>query len=235
MKSFTELVNYLSGTSKDVRVEHQPPDQKETAMQYDMALIGNRPKPVYIEATITNFTKGGAAFAREADGMRDIFVPVAVVERMELDRGDQVIATTVPNRLYESWTPDLGVLRPAELFAIHIVKADESAIRAMQDASAAEQMIKVKTIEERLIEALEHGPCRAAMLSKHFDIKVDTIFNRLEGLHRDGLVARSSIYATQGQANASYVVWALDAKELIPELAELEVPGEDDDLPNLQG
>ena len=83
-------------------------------MQYDMALIGNRPKPVYIEATITNFTKGGAAFAREANGMRDIFVPVAVAERMELDRGDQVIATTVPNRLYESWTPDLGVLRPAE-------------------------------------------------------------------------------------------------------------------------
>jgi DNA-binding HxlR family transcriptional regulator len=236
MKSFTELVSYLSGTPKGVRVEHQPTDQKETAMQYDMSLIGNRPKPVYIEATITNFTKGGSAFAREADGMRDIFVPVAVVERMDLDRGDQVIATTVPNRLYESWTPDLGVMRPAELFAIHIVKADESAIRAMQDASAAEQMIKVKSIEERLLEALEHGPCRAAMLAKYIgDMKVDTVFGRLETLHKDGLVARSSIYSTQGQVNASYVVWALDAKELIPELAELDMHGEDNDLPNLQG
>ena len=67
-------------------------------MQYDMNLIGNRPTPVYLEATITNFTKGGSAFAREADGMRDIFVPVAVVERMTLERGDQVIATTVPDR-----------------------------------------------------------------------------------------------------------------------------------------
>jgi hypothetical protein len=143
MKSFTELVTHLTGKMSGVRVDSQTRDTKETAMQYDMNLIGNRPTPVYLEATITNFTKGGSAFAREADGMRDIFVPVAVVERMTLERGDQVIATTVPNRLYESWTPDLGVLRPAELFAIHIVKADEATIRAMQDASAQEQIIEV--------------------------------------------------------------------------------------------
>jgi transcription termination factor Rho len=112
MKSFTELVTHLTGKMSGVRVDSQTRDTKETAMQYDMNLIGNRPTPVYLEATITNFTKGGSAFAREADGMRDIFVPVAVVERMTLERGDQVIATAVPNRLYESWTPDLGVLRP---------------------------------------------------------------------------------------------------------------------------
>lgn len=199
-------------------------------MQYDMTLIGNRPKPVYIEATITNFTKGGAAFAREADGMRDIFVPVAVVERMELDRGDQVIATTVPNRLYETWTPDLGVLRPAELFAIHIVKADENTIKAMQDASEQEQIIAVPSLHDMILKALEDGPYRATALAHRIGEKETyKVFDKLRDMHDEGLVARASLYSRGGQKQASHVVWALKVDELFPALDEEDL----DAMPNL--
>jgi DNA-binding HxlR family transcriptional regulator len=234
MKSFTELVNHLTGKMSGVRVDSQTRDTKETAMQYDMNLIGNRPTPVYLEATITNFTKGGSAFAREADGMRDIFVPVAVVERMTLERGDQVIATTVPNRLYESWTPDLGVLRPAELFAIHIVKADEATIRAMQDASAQEQIIEVPkpATQELILEALKDGPYRASALAKKIGVaRTYTVFDRLCEMHEEGLIARANLYSKAGQKQASHVIWGLTVHDLFPELEEDDV----DDMPDLQG
>lgn len=218
MKSFSELVSYLSGANNNVRVEHQPADQKETEMQYDMSLIGNRPKPVHIEANITNFTKNGAAFAREVDGMRDIFIPIAVVERIDLQKGDHVVATTVPNRLYESWNPDLGVLRPAELFAIHVIKADESAISAMQDASAEEQLIVAKRpLSERLLECLQEGPHRARHIAEKLgDERADAVFSRLDDLHQDGLVCKSIIYAHGKQKHASFVVWALNSHDLLP-------------------
>jgi DNA-binding HxlR family transcriptional regulator/cold shock CspA family protein len=225
MKSLTELVSYLSGTPKGVRVEHQPTDQKETAMQYDMSIIGNRPKPVYIEATITNFTKGGAAFAREADGIRDIFVPFAVVERTSLERGDQVIATTVPNRLYDSWTPDLGVLQPAQLFAIHVVKADEATIRAMQDASAHEQIIELPkpNVRDRILAELKEGPFRASALAKKLGERTHTIFDKLSEMHEEGIVARASLYSRGGQKQASHVVWGLTVDDLFPALDEDDV------------
>jgi DNA-binding HxlR family transcriptional regulator/cold shock CspA family protein len=225
MKSLTELVSYLSGTPKGVRVEHQPTDQKETAMQYDMSIIGNRPKPVYIEATITNFTKGGAAFAREADGIRDIFVPFAVVERTGLERGDQVIATTVPNRLYDSWTPDLGVLQPAQLFAIHVVKADEATIRAMQDASAHEQIIELPkpNVRDRILAELKEGPFRASALAKKLGERTHTIFDKLSEMHEEGIVARASLYSRGGQKQASHVVWGLTVDDLFPALDEDDV------------
>jgi DNA-binding HxlR family transcriptional regulator len=225
MKSLTELVSYLSGTPKGVRLEHQLTDQKETAMQYDMSIIGNRPKPVYIEATITNFTKGGAAFAREADGIRDIFVPFAVVERTGLERGDQVIATTVPNRLYDSWTPDLGVLQPAQLFAIHVVKADEATIRAMQDASAHEQIIELPkpNVRDRILAELKEGPFRASALAKKLGERTHTIFDKLSEMHEEGIVARASLYSRGGQKQASHVVWGLTVDDLFPALDEDDV------------
>ena len=190
-------------------------------MQYDLNIIEQRPKPVHIEATITNFTKGGAAFARENGGMRDIFIPVAVVERMSLERGDFVIATTVPNRLYEEWSPELGVLRPAELFAIHIVKSDDDSIGAMQEASKQEQLIKAKTTQEKIMEVLEDGPARANDILDIIggDEKVHTIFHMLNAMHAEGVVARASIYKKKSQVKASFVVWALDADELLPEPA----------------
>jgi len=232
MKSFQELFNVLSNRVSGVRVQHQPTEQKDQPMQYDMALVNNRPKPVYLEATITNFTKGGAAFAREADGIRDIFIPIAVVERTGLERGDQVIATTVPNKLYESWSPDLGVLQPAQLFAIHVVKADEATIKAMQDASAAEQIIEVPKpdIKALILEALEDGPYRAAALAKKIDaVRTYTVFDRLCEMHEEGLVARANLYSRSGQKQASHVIWALNVKDLFPALDEDDV----DDMPDL--
>lgn len=194
-------------------------------MQYDLEIIGNRPKPLYLEATVTNFTKGGAAFAREAEGLRDIFVPFAVVERTGLERGDQVIATTVPNRLYESWTPDLGVLQPAELFAIHIVKADEASIRAMQDASAEEQIIEVPkpSVRDRILAELKDGPFRASALAKKLGEKTHTVFDRLSEMHEEGIVARASLYSRGGQKQASHVVWGLTIDDLFPALDEDDV------------
>jgi hypothetical protein len=233
MKSFQEMARELSSNVSGVRMRHQHTDQKETEMQHDTNLIPNRQKPVYLEAYITNITKGGAAFAREIGGMRDIFIPVAVVERTNLSRADHVIVTTVPNKLYESWSPDLGVLQPAQLFAIHVVKADETTIRAMQEASADEQVAappKKPSIKELILEALKDGPFRAAALAKKIGgEQTYTVFDRLCEMHNEGLVARANLYSRGGQKQASCVIWALDINDLLPALDE----DDNDDLPDL--
>lgn len=238
MKNFQEMARELSNRISNVRLQHQPPSQKDNDMQYDMSAIENRPKPLYLEAIITNFTKTGSAFAREINGTRDIFIPVAVAERSDISRGDHVIATTVPNKLYESWSPDLGVLQPAQLFGIHVVKADESTIRTMQEASAAEQIVEVPkpTTQELILEALKDGPYRAAALAKKIGLsRTYTVFDKLCEMHNAGLVARSNIYSKGGQKQASYVVWALSSIDLLPELDENDLDDEDDlnDLPDL--
>lgn len=232
MNGLKDLLDALSRRVSNVRVQHQLTETEESNMQYDAEVIANRPKPVYLEATITNFTKGGAAFAREADGIRDIFIPIAVVERTGLERGDHVIATTVPNKLYESWSPDLGVLQPAQLFAIHVVRADDATIKAMQDASASEQIIEVPKPDTKalILEALKDGPYRASALAKRIGIsRTYTVFDRLCEMHEEGLVARANLYSRAGQKQASHVVWGLTTVDLLPELDEDDT----DDLPDL--
>lgn len=200
-------------------------------MQYDPSIINDRPKPLYIEAQITNFTKTGSAFAREVNGLRDVFIPVAVAERTGLARGDIVIATTVPNKLYESWSPDLGVLQPAQLFAVHVTKADAAAIEAMQKAAVAEQVAAPPkpSTRDMILEVLKDGPYRAPAIAKKIGVQTYTVFDELRSMHENGIVARANLFSKASQKQASCVIWALKVNELLPELDEEDV----DDMPDV--
>jgi DNA-binding HxlR family transcriptional regulator/cold shock CspA family protein len=232
MESFRELANKLSNQVSDVRLQHQPAYQKEHHMDKNITSAPTRPQTTHIEAIVTNFTKGGAGFAKEIHGTRDIFIPLSVVEREGIKRGDHVIATTVPNRLHESWTPNLGVMKPAQLFAIHLVKTDEDSIASMQEAAAAEQVVEAPKPDARalILEALREGPYRAAGLAKRIGIsRTYTVFDRLREMHEEGIVARSAIQSKADQKQASFVVWALTASELLPTLDQDDT----DDLPDV--
>ena len=194
-------------------------------MQYDPSIINERQKPISVEAQITNFTRGGSAFARELKGTRDVFIPVAVAERTGLERGDLVIATTVPNKLYESWSPDLGVMQPAQLFAVHVIKADAAEIEAMQKAAAAEQAVAApkRSTRDMILEVLKDGPYRAPAIAKKIGVQTYTAFDELRSMHEDGIVARANLFSKASQKQASYVIWALKVNELLPELDEDDV------------
>lgn len=225
MKTFSELASALSNSVSNVRLQHQQKDAKESRMQYDQDIIGNRPKPVHIEAEITNFTKNGSGFARELNGPRHIFIPSTVVSRSRVRAGDIVTASTVPNRLYEEWTPDLGVMQPAQLFAIHLTILGADPVE--QEAAP----VVKKSLSRLILDALQDGPMRAAAIAKFIgEEKTYPVFDKLEEMHSAGEVAKSNIYARGGQKQASYVIWALHARELFPELDEDDV----DDMPDLQ-
>lgn len=225
MKTFKELAEVLSNSVSNVRLQHQQKDTKESRMHYDQDIIGDRPKPVHIEAEITNFTRNGSGFARELDGTRHIFIPSTVVSRSSVRVGDIVTASTVPNRLYEEWTPDLGVMQPAQLFAIHL------ALLGAEPVEQAPAPVVKKSLSKLILEALQDGPMRAAAIAKFIgEEKTYVVFDKLEELHNAGDVAKSNIYSRGGQKNSSYVIWALHAKELFPELDEDDV----DDMPDLQ-
>lgn len=194
---------------------------KDQQMLFDMNKIDNRPQPTQLEGYVTNFTRNGAAFVREFDGTRDIFVPVTIVEKTGINRGDRVFAMAVPNKLYETWKPELGVMRPAELFAIHLMDAQEYE-RMTEEAESDEVLVEDVSLEDRILDVLESGPATAAhILSILNDSALETrhVFDALAGLHDEGEVSRATIKQRADQKQASFVVWALGTKELIPPMS----------------
>ena len=192
-------------------------------MQYDTRMIPNQ-APTPVEAYVTNFTKSGAAFLREMNGNRDVFVPISIVERAGLNRGDRVFAMAVTNKLYETWTPHLVVMQPAELFAIHVMSAQD--YEQMAEQAASDEALEEPTLEDRILDVLEHGPATATHILRILnDSELETrhVFDALCDLHDDGEVSRATIKQRADQKQASFVVWALTTKELIPPMsAELE-------------
>jgi hypothetical protein len=224
---FSKLTEALARRERELTTDRlalrieQHNTEKETTMQYDTSFIQNRATPTPLEGYVTNFTKNGAAFVREFDGTRDIFVPVAIVERTGINRGDRVFAMAVPNKLYESWTPELGVMRPAELFAIHLMDSKE--YDQMTEQAQSDEVIEEPTLEDLILKALDSGPATAGKILRTIgDDSLETrhIFDALSSMHRDGEVAKASIKQRADQKNASYVVWAHDRKELIPPKAD---------------
>lgn len=208
-------------TENDSRFRLEQHNQnKETEMQYNTNLIPNRQVPTPVEAYVTNFTKSGAAFLREMNGSRDVFVPLSVVEKTGLNRGDRVFAMAVTNKLYETWTPQLGVMQPAELFAIHVMDAQD--YEQMAEQAESDEALEEPTLEDRIFEALDHGPATAGHilgLLNDSDLKIHHVFDALCSMHDDAEVARATIKQRAGQKQASFVVWALTAKELIPPMS----------------
>jgi len=216
---FRHIKEILTQNRTALRLE-QHNQNKETEMQYNTNLIPNRQVPTPVEAYVTNFTKSGAAFLREMSGSRDVFVPISIVEKTGLNRGDRVFAMAVTNKLYESWTPELGVMQPAELFAIHVINAQD--YEQMTAQAASDEALEEPTLEDRILDVLEHGPATATHIlrilnDKSFETR--HVFDALCDLHSDGEVARATIKSRPDQKQASFVVWALTTKELIPPMS----------------
>jgi DNA-binding HxlR family transcriptional regulator len=231
LKSFKELAGLLSNSVSDVRNQHHHATSKDHKVKSNQN--NDRTKTIQLACEITNITKSGAAFAKEINGARSIFVPFPIVERSGIYRGDLVLATTVPNKLYESWSPGLGVMQPAELFAVHVEALDFTQSHQEQEdqyeerePEAKEQVVDVPkpSIQDRIMLALSDGPYRASALAKKIGGEPTyVVFDTLRDLHRDGKVARASIYTKDGQKQASCVVWGLTMHDLLPEL-------DDDDI-----
>jgi len=216
---FRHIKEILTQNKTALRLE-QHNHNKETEMQYNTNLIPNRQVPTPVEAYVTNFTKSGAAFLREMNGSRDVFVPISIVEKTGLNRGDRVFAMAVTNKLYESWTPQLGVMQPAELFAIHVINAQD--YEMMTEQAASDEALEEPTLEDRVLDVLEHGPATAAHILRILnDSELETrhVFDALCDLHDDGEVSRATIKQRADQKQASFVVWALTTKELIPPMS----------------
>ena len=208
----------LTEVESSLRLEQHKPEEGTTEMQYNLNIIEDRPTPTPLQGYVTNFTKNGAAFVREFDSNRDIFVPVTIVEKTGLNRGDRVFAMAVPNKLYETWRPELGVMRPAELFAIHVMNAHE--YEQMAESAQSDEVIEEPSLEDRILELLKHGPASASEVTRILgDAKIHQTFDSLCNLHKDGHVARATIKQRADQKNASFVIWALDRKELIPPMS----------------
>lgn len=219
---FRHIKEILTHNKTALRLE-QHNHKKENKMQYDTRMIPNQ-APTPVEAYVTNFTKSGAAFLREMNGNRDVFVPISIVEKTGLNRGDRVFAMAVTNKLYETWTPQLGVMQPAELFAIHVMSAQD--YEQMAEQAASDEALEEPTLEDRILDVLEHGPATATHVLRILnDSELETrhVFDALCDLHDDGEVSRATIKQRADQKQASFVVWALTTKELIPPMsAELE-------------
>jgi len=177
-------------------------------------------KPVAVEAMVTNLTRSGSAFARDLSSNRDIFISANMVQRHRVDRGEKLIAMTVPSRAYLTWRPEHGTIQPAELFAIHVMSHDE--YQELTD-SQPDEIIEEETLEDRILSILQNGPATASAITDIIDdgTRIQTVFDTLCAMHRDGEVCRATIKARECQKQASRVVWALTIHELTPSQAKI--------------
>ena len=215
---FRHIKEILTNNRTTIRVEQHKPEEGTTKVQYNMNILEDRPAPTPLQGYVTNFTKNGAAFVREFDSNRDIFVPVTIVEKAGLNRGDRVFAMAVPNKLYETWHPELGVMRPAEMFAIHVMNAHE--YEQMTESALSDEVIEEEPLEDRILAVLSDGPASAAEVMRVLgEDKSYPVFDELNRMHKDGKVARANIKQRADQKRAGFVIWARDSKELIPPMS----------------
>lgn len=177
-------------------------------------------KPVAVEAMVTNLTRSGSAFARDLGSNRDIFISANMVQRHRVERGERLIVMTVPSRAFLTWRPEHGTIQPAELFAIHVMSADE--YQELTD-SQPDEIVEEESLEDRIMSILENGPATASAITGIIDdgTRIQTVFDALCALHRDGEVCRATIKARECQKQASRVVWALTIHELTPSQAKI--------------
>ena len=189
--------------------------KKGTKEMLQVATETNRQTPEPLEGMVTNFTKSGAAFVRVLNSNKDIFVPTSIAEKANIDRGDQVVAFAVPNKLYETWTPDLGVMRPAELFAIYLMSKKE--FSDMTENAQSDEIITEEPLRPRIVTFLKDGPATARMIADDFGHEgQQRVFDTLNRMWEDGDVSRASVRRSKSQSKDSFVIWALAPSEFLP-------------------
>jgi inorganic pyrophosphatase/exopolyphosphatase len=141
------------------------------------------------------------AYSGSAFGVNDkgeaVFINGRIVEKMDIQEGDTVVAHCIPNY------PD-----KADQIPWRCIRVD------VQDTITPDPEPKERTADEidrAILEIIDHHhDCFLTTSEVAEDAKVSTTTagNSLNRLFKKGLIAKADVYATAGQDRASWSIWA---------------------------
>ena len=151
---------------------------------------------------ITNQLESKSTFAVDPDTGEQVFIGSRIAQMQGLKEGDTAEVFVIPNdrnpnvEWYAVYVKRVGDLCTSEpTYSVPKDPAPVSPIRVF----------------------LEDGPATTRQVADHLGVDTPDATRRLMALHRHGTVARAEVRKRADQEKASYVVWALDAHEFLPE------------------
>jgi hypothetical protein len=172
------------------------------------------------EIYILNIIASGSGFAQLAESGEQVFIPASVVNGARLQVGERVDAVLVPNmnemREKTPWravrVPRDGVDLPPlpRVLTGHDPVSgrslDQMCFDALMAASRAEELSYMTTRE----------------VSDELNADMKMVGNALQRLFNAGRISRAEVHHRVGQARASFILWALQAKDFVGPDAEEE-------------
>ena len=156
--------------------------------------------PVKKTVQIVNQLETMSSFGIDPDTGEQVFIGSRLCKQQDVEEGDTVDVFVVPNDRNPS----------VKWYAIYVRKVGGTEPAELPPAPAPKPPSPIRVF-------LEDGPATTRQVADHLGIDTPDATRRLMGLHRHGTVARAEVRKRADQEKASYVVWALDAHEFLPE------------------
>ena len=178
------------------------------------------------EIFIVNIIASGSGFAQMAGSGEAVFIPASVVNGAQLQVGERVDAVLVPNmnELREK-TPWRAVRVPRDGIELPPLPKNLTGHDPVTGRSLDQMCYDVLVASSR--GSLSVGSEIAFMTTREVadDLNADMkmVGNALQRLFNAGRISRAEVHHRVGQARASFILWALQAKDFVGPDAEEEV------------
>lgn len=161
-----------------------------------------QPQPIKKTVQIINQLESKSSFGLDPESGEQVFIGSRLCKQQGVEEGDMVDVFVIPNDR-----------NPAVAwYAIYVRRAGDA-----DPAEAAEPAAQEPRGPSPIRVFLEDGPATTRQVADHLGIDTPDATRRLMALHKNGTVCRAEVRKRFDQEKASYVVWALDAHDFLPE------------------
>jgi hypothetical protein len=158
-----------------------------------------QPQPIKKTVQVINQLESKSSFGLDPDSGEQVFIGSRLCKQQGVEEGDTVDVFVIPNDRNPS----------VAWYAIYVRRAGDA-----EPATPAAQEPKAPS---PIRAFLEDGPATTRQVADHLGIDTPDATRRLMQLHKNGTVAVAIVRKRFDQERASYVVWALDAHDFLPE------------------
>ena len=173
------------------------------------------------EIIVVNIIASGSGFAQVADNGDQVYIPASVVNGAQLQVGERVDAVLVPN---------MNEMRDRTPWRAVRVPREGVELPPLPETLTGHDPISGKSLDQMCYDALlasnreaeiAYMTTREVAAELNADMKM--VGNALQRLFNAGRISRAEVHHRVGQARASFILWALQAKDFVGPDAEEEV------------
>lgn len=170
------------------------------------------------EIFVVNIIASGSGFAQMADSGEAVFIPASVVNGAQLQVGERVDAVLVPN---------MNELREKTPWRAVRVPRDGVELPPLPKNLTGHDPVSGRSLDQMCFDALVAASREAEIaymttreVADELNADMKMTGNALQRLFNAGRISRAEVHHRVGQARASFILWALQAKDFVGPDAE---------------